>query len=36
MALEKITYYNITISPVAFMGMSISTFTTITPWGKKL
>ena len=30
---KEITYYNLTIAPVAVMGMSISTFTTITPLG---
>lgn len=33
MILKGITYYNISIAPVAVMGMSISTFTTITPLG---
>lgn len=33
MALKEITYYGITISPMAVMGMYISTFTTITPLG---
>ena len=36
MAPKEITYYNISIAPMAFMGMSISTITTITPWGIKL